>query len=412
METLTVEEKMVQARSLLVLDHCFWGVLALKLKMAPSELTGTAATNGEMLLYNPEYITGLSNAETKGLLAHEVGHCAMGHIWRATGRDPKIANMAMDYVLNSELIESGFTLPEGALLNDSYKGKCFEDVYDILYAQALPSGEDKGKDESQGGEGQKGKGKSKSQPGDQPGQDDGSENDSEDGQDPQEYPDPGKCGGVYAPEQGKEEESKSDWRASVAQAVQISQGRLPASLQKLLDIEVLNPVLPWYVLLRDFVERTARNDYNWNNPNRRYLSRGIVLPGLISEELPHVVVVVDSSGSTYQYQEQFAAEASGVLGSYKTRITLIYCDACVQSVQEYSTEDLPLKIEAKGYGGTDFRPPFDYIEKEGLSPACIIYLTDLYGTFPEEEPMFPVLWVSVVPEMKAPWGETVPMKVH
>jgi predicted metal-dependent peptidase len=391
----SAEDKMLKARTLLVLDHCFWGVLALKLKMAPADANfcPTACTNGKMLMYNPEYIESLSNQEVIGLLAHEVGHCAMGHIWRMGDRDPRLSNIAMDYVLNSALLDANFTLPPTECVSNEFKNKSFEEAYEILRQRQPKEDGDKdkkGKKDSQG----KAKGKNQG------------------GQNGPQHPDPGKCGGVYPPSSGKQEEMKADWKAAVAQAVQTAQGTMPADLKKLLDIEVLNPTLPWYVLLREFVERTARNDYNWSNPSRRYLSRGIILPGLISEELPSVVVVVDSSGSTCEWQEKFAAEASGVLSAYKTHITLIHCDARVQSVEEFDSDDLPLKIQASGYGGTDFRPPFEYIKKHGLTPACLIYLTDLCGTFPKEEPDYPVMWVSVVPDQRAPWGETVPMKVR
>jgi predicted metal-dependent peptidase len=401
------KEKMVKARSRLVLDHCFWGMLALKLKMIPDESCETATTNGETLLYNPEYVNSLTSDELMGLEAHEVWHCALGHIWRMGSRDKMIANMAMDYVANDGLIEAGFTLPEGALIDPAYKGMSFEDVYDILMkkAQSQPKpkpGDQSGKQQGQSGGKSGGKGDPKGDSKDQDSE--GSEQDN--------YPDPGKCGGVYSPSSDKIEEFKMDWKASVTQAIQVSQGKLPANLKKLLDIEVLNPTLPWYILLRDFVERTARNDYNWSKPSRRYLAQDLIMPGLISEELPQIAVVVDSSGSTAAFQPQFATEASAVLSAYKTRISLIYCDAAIQSVEEYETEDLPLKIEAIGYGGTDFRPPFEYIREKGLTPACVIYLTDLYGTFPEQEPEYPVMWVSVTPDKQAPWGETVPIKIE
>jgi predicted metal-dependent peptidase len=159
--------------------------------------------------------------------------------------------------------------------------------------------------------------------------------------------------------------------------------------------------------LANFVERTARNDYNWNNPNRRYLNRGFVLPGLLSDELSRVVVANDTSGSTMGVQGHFTNEISGILAMFKTTITVIECDARVQRVQDYQTEDLPVEFEIKGGGGTDFRPVFDHVEKEGLMPSCLIYLTDTYGTFPPEQPDYPVMWVSVVKDGICPWGEVV-----
>ena len=376
-------EELTKARSLLVLDHCFWGMLAMRLKMVEEPLCDTLATDGETMYFNPKFIAELSTAEQIGVEAHEVMHCAMGDIWRLDSREPFIWNMACDYVNNKMLLEAGFTLPEGALVNDAYDKMSKEEVYNILIktAQKQPKlgkgyGDGKGK-----GQGQK-------------------------------YQDPGKCGSMFKPaDPTKAKDSEVEWKTATANAVNMSQGKLPSNMRKTLKDDVLDPPLPWHVLLRDFVQRTARNDYNWNRPNRRYLPQGIILPGLLSDELPMTVVAVDTSGSTNRFQERFANEVSGVLGSFNTTITVIHCDARVQEVKEYQTADLPIKLSPRGGGGTDFRPVFEYVEKEGITPACLIYLTDLYGTFPKDEPDYPIMWVSIVPNKKAPWGETVEMKV-
>jgi len=44
-------------------------------------------------------------------------------------------------------------------------------------------------------------------------------------------------------------------------------------------------------------------------------------------------------------------------------------------------------------GGTDFRPVFDWVAREGETPDGLIYLTDMYGCFPSA-PGYPVLWAS------------------
>jgi predicted metal-dependent peptidase len=364
--------KLTKSRSQLILDHCFWGVLAIRLKLREDTSCDTAATDGETLLYNPKYINGLTPKEITGLEAHEVMHCAMGDIWRLDNRNPFIWNMACDFVNNIILTEAKFTLPKGALYDLTYRGMSKEEVYNIL--MNLPR-----QLQGQGVSGQK-------------------------------HKDPGKCGSMFKPaDPTKAKQAEVEWKLATVQAANMSQGTIPASLRQRISDEVVDPPLPWYILLRDFVQRTARNDYNWNRPSRRHLFRNIILPSLINDELPMSVVVVDTSASTHAYLSRFANEASGVLGSFNTTILVMYCDARAYPPIEYKTEDLPIKLEPQGGGGTDFRPPFDYIEKEGITPACLIYLTDMYGTFPQNEPEYPVMWVSVSKDEKAPWGETVLM---
>jgi predicted metal-dependent peptidase len=353
----------------------------MKLKVQEEPLCETAATDGTLLLINPEYIKGLSKQEIIGLEAHEVMHCAMGDIWRLDERDPFLWNIACDYVNNLILIDAQFTLPKGALVEQSYRNKSKEEVYNILQQQQT----DGGKGSQQGKGGQQGKGS--------------------------KYADPGKCGGMFSPtDKEAAKESAVDWKTATAQAAQVSQGTLPANLRKMVD-ECLDPPLPWDVLLRDFVQRTARNDYNWTRPNRRYMPQNIILPSLLSDELVRVVVAADSSGSCDHAQNAFGKEISSVLAAFNTTITTMYCDAKVYNVKEYSTDELPIELESQGGGGTSFVPVFDYVKENDLAPACLVYLTDLYGRFPQVEPDYPVLWISVTKDKKAPWGETVFMQL-
>jgi predicted metal-dependent peptidase len=406
----TALDEVIKARSLLLLDHHFWGMLALQLKLIEDSSgdVETASTDGQVMLFNPEFIQSLTMPELIGTEAHEVMHCAMGDIWRLDERDPQLWNAACDLVNNLILVDAGFTLPQGALVSDAYRGMSKEEVYRILEQKAGgQSGSQPGKGQGQGkGKPGNGKGQGKGQ---------GKPKGKGKGQKPAKgpkHPDPGKCGTMHKPkDQAKSKETQTQWKIATAAAAQRTQGELPGGLRRMINDEVLDPPLPWHVLLRDFVCRTARNDYNWTRPNRRYISRGFILPSLISDELPLTVVAIDSSASTEQFQARFGAEASAVLGSFQTRIIRIYCDAQIQDVKEYGPEDLPLEIEAKGYGGTNFIPVFDYIEKEGIIPACLIYLTDLRGRFPQKEPDYPVMWVNVESGTKAPWGEVVEMKL-
>jgi len=53
-------------------------------------------------------------------------------------------------------------------------------------------------------------------------------------------------------------------------------------------------------------------------------------------------------------------------------------------------------------GGTDFRPLLKAMEEE--SPECVVYLTDMYGAFPEFPPDYPILWASIYKDSVAPFG--------
>ena len=104
-------------------------------------------------------------------------------------------------------------------------------------------------------------------------------------------------------------------------------------------------------------------------------------------------MAMDTSGSINDEDLQaFEAEVRAIIQDYRANTKVIYCDASVQGVEEFDA-DTPVELHPKGGGGTDFRPPFEYIEEAGEYPACMIYQTDGdCNRFPAE-PSFPVLWV-------------------
>jgi predicted metal-dependent peptidase len=63
-----------------------------------------------------------------------------------------------------------------------------------------------------------------------------------------------------------------------------------------------------------------------------------------------------------------------------------------------------------GGGGTSFIPPFVYLEEENIRPACLVYFTDMGGSFPDD-PGFPVIWCSTTEGCEGPFGETIQVEL-
>ena len=93
-------------------------------------------------------------------------------------------------------------------------------------------------------------------------------------------------------------------------------------------------------------------------------------------------------------------------GSFHSRVNIhiIQCDARVQSDKKIeSIDDLDLyleNMELRGFGGTDFRPVFEYVnllcEKGEFSDLRgLVYFTDGLGVFPRKQPDYDAVFVFV-----------------
>jgi len=114
-----VGEKMTKARIGIQKSNSFFAYLSLYLKFKESkdlpEYAGMGVNQFGELSYQKEFVENLSLDELKGVLAHEILHLALLHLGRLKNRDREIWNVACDIVVNCNLRESGFILPQGCL---------------------------------------------------------------------------------------------------------------------------------------------------------------------------------------------------------------------------------------------------------------------------------------------------------
>ena len=123
-----------------------------------------------------------------------------------------------------------------------------------------------------------------------------------------------------------------------------------------------------------------------------------------------MIAAIDTSGSISDDElREFVSELDALKGQVRARVTLLACDYNIadNSPWEYEpwdTMELPQDVE--GGGGTDFRPVFDWVEKENRGPNLLVYFTDAEGDFPKLAPDYPVIWL-VKGKGNVPWGERV-----
>ncbi len=385
------------ARRGLILDQPFFGVLSLKLELVEDRVsTKTLKTDGKKIWFNPAYVGTLSKYELVGVMAHEVLHCANGHSWRREHRDPKLWNEACDLAINPIVLSAGMVLPQGALDGAPYLGMSPE----AIYAKRQQEQQDSSPQPQQrpGGGGQQGQQPSQGNPGE-------ADDQGDEKQDQEDF----GCGEVVDCEDTAMPEMKADWSSAVLNAAKQAQamGRLPAGMERLVH-EIKNPAQDWRAILRRFVQENASSDYSWKSPNGRYLHMGLYMPSLRSESMPPMVIAVDTSGSIDSLVvSQFAKEVNAIVDEMQPeQVHVVYCDARIQGVDVFERGE-KITISPKGFGGTDFRPVFKWVEEEGIMPSCLVYLTDMAGPFPKMEPDYPVLWGDTDGYYPPPWGEHV-----
>jgi predicted metal-dependent peptidase len=207
------------------------------------------------------------------------------------------------------------------------------------------------------------------------------------------------------------EEQSREWSVAVSQAATLAKqaGKAPAGIGRALE-GAAEAAVDWRELLRRLWSETTPADYSWLRPNRRHLWTGLYLPGVVREGVGEVAIAVDCSGSVSARQLRlFEAEVRSILeGQRPERVYVLYFDAVVHKVDTYEAGQR-IDLNPVGGGGTEFGPCFEWLEERGIRPQSLVFLTDLYGSFPPVAPAYPVLWASTGSQ-KAPFGEVIPMR--
>ena len=454
---LKATARIKSARTALILDEPFFGVLAMKLVLVTDWECETMWTDGVSMGGNPIWVDEQSDAALKGTVVHEVLHCANGHPWRRENRDPEDWNEACDEAINPIIDKAGYLLPDNVLRTPAYAGKSAEWIYEQIFRKKQKEKEAAGQQQQSGKQGQQsqggqpqpgnnGQGQPQQQgaapqngqpqpgtpgqgqpqpgaPGNQPPSGQPQPGNPGQGQ-PQPGSQPGQGGAGQpgkkraagevrdAPKGVDPKQLAQEWTISVEQAQRqaASMGRLPGFVEQLVENN-RKPQVDWREALWDFVQKSFYNpDYRYTRPHQNYMHLGLYMPSLVGEQMPPMVAAKDTSASVYtKMTEAFNAELEAILDQMKPEVLYeLMCDTRVTHVREIYPGD-SMTPASKGRGGTDFRPAFKWVDDEGVDPVCFTYMSDMDGTFPEKEPDYPVLWVCPPDCKDPPWGTKIEM---
>ena len=376
-------EALTQALSRLTMHQPFFAVyMHDMMKIEETTSVPTAATDGQSIFVNPDYLEKLTAAEREFLFAHEImhgiyQHMPRGEAYKQRGFGPdfkpfshKRMNIAADYVINATLSESGIgKMPQGGLHRPDVSSA---DLVDDVYLQ-VPEDDDDPNGDGHGGFDEH-----------------------------------------LAPPPNTPPPTDSEVKRAITSAKNAAQamGKMPGALERLVK-EIVEPQVNWKEELKASMTSTAGHDSaTWSKPNRRRIATAphIYMPGSTGFQTGGVCIVVDTSGSISDSMvSTFLGEVQGILAECQPEwCKVLWTDTKVAHVDEVDDPEMITSLKAHGGGGTDMEAAFRHIEDEGYDPEQVVVLTDGYTSY-SKSPSFPVIW-GMTTDQKPPYGKVIAVK--
>lgn len=170
--------------------------------------------------------------------------------------------------------------------------------------------------------------------------------------------------------------------------------------------------------LKKFIQINEQLEINDDEFDYIYYTYGLDLYGNVpliepleyseNTKLQRLIIAIDTSGSVYgEVVKKFIEKTYSILRTtdfFKKdcEIHIIQCDSEIQSVNiihsQKELEEYINNITLKGFGGTDFRPVFDYTENilktdKNKTFNGVIYFTDGDGIYPKTSPQYKNVFV-------------------
>ena len=463
-EGASADQKLVKLMNRLKRSRPYlYSVLYCLERKFTDELERAGATVDTIYL-NPKYVRETPIEELYFTLVHELYHVISGHHYRGKGKDPDSWNTACDLYINSVIVhdfgmdKTGISVTE-LELNGNKLGYGIMRPADILYspfvnlekdtpellyreieAEKKSAGGQDSDGQGSGGPGSDGQGSSgEGSKGPSNNDEDNGEGRGKEGEG-KRVTFRGHDAGVMRKDivedpnsRGLSEKQRENRvRSILNRAETINQkigGKEAGYGSSLLEREVkdmLYPPITWTRLLRKYLNRETEFYTTYANPDRRFISRGMTLPGMKMDDLgglKGIKIAVDTSGSMNDKQLAFAlGSISRLLKEFKAKGELLYWDGDVSATYEIKSDNVGQLIKCRpvGGGGTDPACVYKYFEnnkdyKNGVKepPSLIVFITDgffdLSGLEAYKKKYKDTIWVITGSNnyraFKAPFGE-------
>ena len=422
-------------RKLLIKYPSFGSIIA-NLEFQESKEVASAGTDGKVVLYNPEFVNGLTDKEMIFLFIHEICHVAFEHISRSEGKDKRLWNIATDSVINALLKRDGLQMIDGAVDIPEAVNYDAEEMYNKLLKEQQSSQdnqEEQSSQDNQGGQNSQDNQEGQSSQGSQEQQ--GSQGNEE--QQADVGHDTHSLWEKAIEERKKERENKKTRKSNekkddieqlTEEFVQkgekeiFKQNKIEKRKQlqelsrelakqssheagtgiqrqgkKLDNIGIATPLIDWRKLLRQAV----KFDEEWTRKNAR-MRNGYFRHRVEEISIPETEILLDTSGSVSEtLLRNFLRECKNILANSKVKVgcfnTEFHGFTELRRVEDIDNMEFPIG------GGTDFNAAVEAFSRR--VPNKIIF-TDGEASMPEKT-VKNVIWVVFGNEKINPKGGKV-----
>ena len=372
------QETRLKKANLALMRHPETAMFSGIIMMGKSEVIDdcpTAYTDGVNKKYGRKFLSTLDDSEIRALVLHENLHVALKHVGRFGKKmkeNAQLMNASADYVVNDVIVsledKTLCKLPQGGLINEKYHNWSVNDVYKDLK-----------KEQEEGGE---------------PDTDTLDEHGFGEGE-----------GQQLTPEQERELSTKIDQalREGGIMASRLGNPKTPKAIT-----DILQPVIDWKDVLRDFVTNAVRgaDEYSWRRYNKRLLANDMYLPSTVSESVGELVVAIDLSGSIGSELGFFVSELKSVCEMCNPEVVkVLWWDTAVSGIQTFTDIDyagLETMLKPTGGGGTDPSCIPEYLSDNNINAEAIVVFTDGWFSTPKWDIATPTLWVTTEREENIP----------
>ena len=382
----------------MLIKYPFFGSIVANVEYKESKLFDTAATDGEIVYYNSDFLRKLDFKEQLFVMAHEIGHIAFNHIKRSEEKDEKIWNLATDAVLNKYLEGDGLPIIEGAINMPDAINCDAEELYDKLLKEKEQKEQNKPQDQNP-------ENKQKSNDPQNQNQKQ-SDNNSQDNvghdshslwknalhKNKNKVKDEGKdknndeikktqekCESLGEKEAFKE---NSKEREKILEKVEneitshLGGNSSNSDIRKIGDIGSADTALDW----RNLLDETIKYEYDWSYKNAT-IEYGVVIPHFEKMPFSETEIVVDTSGSVNEEMlKNFLRECKSILEFSEIKV------GCFDT-KFYGFNDIYSEVDIDnlvfyGGGGTDFNVAVNAFSDSADNK---IIFTDGYANMPDKE---------------------------